>query len=90
MPIERIWLQEHDRREREKTIDEFAKKLKERLIAMQQAELQGEDLCHCSESGEDCRYMYQDVTCQYCAREQAIKDVDEIAEQLKEGGKYGK
>ena len=25
MPIERIWLQEHDRREREKTIDEFAK-----------------------------------------------------------------
>lgn len=91
MPIERIWLQVHDAEvradEREKAIDEFAERMKERLKGMQMAELQGEDVCPCSESGEYCPYINQDIGCQYCAREQTIKDIDEIAEQLKEGGK---
>ena len=66
-----------------KAIDEFAEALKERLVGMQMAELQGEDVCPCAETGEDCPYMNQDIGCQYCAREQTIKDIDEIAEQLK-------
>lgn len=66
-------------------IDEFAEKLKERLTGMQMVELQGEDVCPCAETGEECPYMNQDIGCQYCAREQTIKDIDEIAEQLKEG-----
>ena len=78
----------YDRELRAKAIDEFAERLKERLTGMQMAELQGEDVCPCSESGEDCPYINQHIGCQYCAREQTIKDVDEIAEQLKEGGKH--
>lgn len=69
--------------ERNKALDEFAEALKERLVGMQMAELQGEDVCPCAETGEDCLYMNQDIGCQYCAREQTIKDVDEIAETLK-------
>ena len=72
---------------REKAIDEFAELMKERLKGMQMLELQGEDVCPCSESGEDCPYINQEIGCQYCAREQTIKDVDEIAEQLKGGDK---
>ena len=53
MPIERIWLQEHDRREREKTIDEFVEELKEYGVLV--------ILTH--------------------------KEIDRLAEQLKEGGK---
>lgn len=68
-------------------IDEFAEKLKERLKGMQMVELQGEDVCPCAETGEACPYMNQDIGCQYCAREQTIKELDEIAEQLKEGVK---
>ena len=78
----------YDRFEKEiraKAIDEFAERLKERLKSMQMVELQGEDVCPCSETGEDCPYMNQDVGCQYCAREQTIKDIDEIAEQMKCG-----
>lgn len=67
-------------------IDEFAELLKERLKGMQMVELQGEDVCPCKETGEDCPYMNQDVGCQYCAREQTIKDIDEIAEQMKKEG----
>ena len=70
---------------RKKAIDEFAELMKERLKGMQMLELQGENLCPCNESGEDCPYMNQDIGCQYCAREQTIKDVEEIAEQLKGG-----
>lgn len=66
-----------------KAIDKFAERLKERLKGMQMVELQGEDVCPCRETGEDCPYMNQDVGCQYCAREQTIKDIDEIAEQMK-------
>ena len=73
---------------RAKAIDEFAERMKERLKGMQMAELQGEDVCPCSKSGEDCPYMYQNIGCQYCAREQTIKDIEEVAEQLKEGGKH--
>jgi hypothetical protein len=61
--------------------------LKERLKGMQMVELQGEDVCPCAETGEECPYINQDIGCQYCAREQTIKDIDEIAEQLKAGGK---
>ena len=69
---------------RAKAIDEFAEALKERLKGMQMVELQGEDVCPCAETGEECPYINQDIGCQYCAREQTIKEVDEIAEQLKE------
>lgn len=72
---------------RNKAIDEFAHELKERLKGMQMAELQGEDVCPCGETGKECPYINQDIGCQYCAREQAIKDIDEIAEQMKGGGK---
>lgn len=68
-----------------KAIDEFAERLKERLKGMQMVELQGEDVCPCRETGEDCPYMNQDVGCQYCAREQTIKDIDKIAEKMKGG-----
>lgn len=62
-------------------IEEFSERLKERFKCMQMAELQGEDVCPYAE--EDCPYMYQDVSCQYCAREQTIKDIAEIAESMK-------
>lgn len=64
-------------------IDEFAEALKERLKGMQMVELQGEDVCPCSETGEECPYINQDIGCQYCARERTIKDIEEIAEQMK-------
>ena len=67
-----------------KATNDFAERLKERLKGMQMAELQGEDVCPYAE--EECRYMSQDISCQYCAREQAIKDIDEITESMK-GGK---
>lgn len=70
---------------RSKAIEEFAERLKERVAGMQMAELQGEDVCPCAETGEDCPDMNQDIGCQYCAREQTIKDINEIAEQLKGG-----
>ena len=75
---------------RAKTIDEFAEQLKERLKGMQMVELQGEDVCPCRETGEDCPYMNQDIGCQYCAREQTIKDVYKIAEEMKGGATYGR
>ena len=70
---------------RAKAVDEFAEVLKERLKGMQMVELQGEDVCPCAKTGEECPYMNQDIGCQYCAREQTIRDIDEIAEQLKGG-----
>ena len=70
---------------REKAIDEFAEIMKERLKGMQMVELQGEDVCPCAETGEECPYINQDIGCQYCAREQTIKDIDEISEQMKGG-----
>ena len=69
--------------EKEKALDEFAERLKEILKGMQMVELQGEDVCPCSGTGEECPYINQDIGCQYCAREQTIKDIDEIAEQLR-------
>ena len=76
----------HNNSIRNNAIDEFAERLKERLKGMQMVELQGEDVCPCSETGEECPYINQDIGCQYCAREQTIKDIDEIAEKMKGGG----
>jgi hypothetical protein len=76
----------YDRFEKEirnKAIDEFAEKIIERLKGMQMAELQGEDVCPCGEDTLACYYMNSDVGCLYCTREQTIKDIDEIAEQMK-------
>ena len=69
-----------------KAIEEFAERLKERLKGMQMAELQGEDVCPYGDTFEECPYIHQELGCQYCAREQTIDDIDEIAEQMK-GGK---
>ena len=77
------------RTSRNKTIDEFAERLKERIVGMQMAELQGEDICPCAENGKECPYINQDIGCRYCAREHTIKEVNEIAEQMKGGGKNG-
>lgn len=68
---------------RTKAIDEFAERLKDRIVGMQMAELQGEDVCPCHETGEECKYMNQDIACQYCAREQTKKDINEIAEEMR-------
>ena len=76
-------LEEHDKRIRNKAIDEFAERLKEVLKGMQMVELQGEDVCPCGETGEECPYINHDIGCQYCARERTIKDIEEIAEQMK-------
>ena len=70
---------------RAKAIDEFAELMKEKLKDMKFAEFQGIDVCPCAKTGEECPYINQDVGCQYCAREQTIKEIDEIAEQLKGG-----
>ena len=72
---------------RNKAIDEFAELMKEKLKDMQFAEFQGIDVCSCAKTGEECPYINQDIGCQYCTREQTIKEIDEIAEQLKAGGK---
>lgn len=74
---------------RNKAIDEFAELMKEKLKDMQFAEFQGIDVCPCAKTGEECPYINQDIGCQYCAREQTIKDIDEIAERLKVGGENG-
>ena len=70
---------------RNKTISEFAEQIKERLKGMQMVELQGEDVCPCAETGKECPYINQDVGCQYCAREQTIKDISALAEKMKGG-----
>ena len=69
--------------EHNKTIDEFSERLKERIVGMQMAELQGEDICPCAENGKECPYINQDIGCQYCAREHTIKEIDEIAEEMR-------
>ena len=71
------------RNPRKNAIDEFAERLKERIAGMQMVELQGEDVCPCAETGEECPYINQDIGCQYCARELTIKEIDEIASQMK-------
>lgn len=76
-------IKEMARNVRNNAIDEFAERIKERIVGMQIAELQGEDICPCAENGKECPYINQDIGCQYCAREQTIKDIDEIAEQMK-------
>lgn len=76
---------EHDKQVRIMAIDEFANRLKERLKGMQMAEMQGEDVCPYGDTLEECPYINHEIGCQYCAREQTIKDVDEIAEQMKKG-----
>ena len=67
------------------SVGEFAELMKEKLKDMKFAEFQGIDVCPCAKTGEECPYINQDVGCQYCAREQTIKEIDEIAEQLKGG-----
>ena len=76
-------LEEHDKRVRNKAIDEFAERIIERLKGMQMAELQGEDVCPYGDTLEECPYINAELGCQYCAREQTIKDIDAIAEQMK-------
>ena len=66
-----------------KAIDDFAERLKEILNGMQMAELQGEDVCPYDDIFKECPYINSELGCQYCAREQTIKDIDEIVEQLK-------
>ena len=70
---------------RVKAIDEFAELMKEKLKDIQFAEFQGIDVCPCAKTGEECPYINQDIGCQYCAREQTIKEIDEIAEKMKAG-----
>lgn len=83
-PVARI-----DQKTYNKAIDEFAERIKKRLKGLQMAELQGDDVCPRAETGEECPYINQDTGCRYCAREQTINDVDEIAEKLKEGDSNG-
>lgn len=78
-------IKHYEQKSRNNAIDEFAEKLKERLKGMQMAEMQGEDVCPYGDTLEECPYINQELGCQYCAREQTIKDVDEIAEQMKGG-----
>ena len=78
-----IMLDEMEHEIRNKAIDEFAEKIIERLKGMQMAELQGEDVCPYGDTFEECPYINSELGCQYCAREQTIKDIDEIAEQMK-------
>ena len=80
-------LEEIKKEVRNKAIDEFAELMKEKLKDMQFAEFQGIDVCPCAKTGEECPYINQDIGCQYCAREQTIKEIEEIAEQLKAGVK---
>lgn len=68
---------------RDYAIREFAERLKERIVGMQMAELQGEDMCPCAENGKECPYINQDIGCQYCAREHTIKEINEIAEEMR-------
>ena len=85
---EKLYEIEHDAEIRARAIEEFAERIKERLVGMQMAELQGEDVCPCAETGKECPHINQDIGCQYCAREQTIKDIDEIAERMKGGVEY--
>ena len=81
----------YDRFEKEiraKAINEFAERLEERIVGMQMVELQGEDVCPCAETGEECPYINQDIGCQYCAREHTIKEINEIAEEMRGGEKW--
>lgn len=78
-------IKHYEQKSRNNAIDEFAEKLKERLKGMQMAEMQGEDVCPYGDTLEECPYINHELGCQYCAREQTIKDVDEIAEQMKGG-----
>lgn len=61
-------------------IDEFAERLKAILKDMQILSMRGEDDC----PHDDCPYSNQSITCEYCIREQTIKDIEQIAEELKE------
>lgn len=76
-------LSDENKKIRNKAIDEFAERLKERIVGMQMAELQGEDICPCAENGKECPYINQDIGCQYCAREHTIKEIDEIADEMR-------
>jgi hypothetical protein len=89
VPVFRVeqGFEHYEKQIRTEAINEFAEVLKERLKGMQMVELQGEDVCPCAETGEECPYINQDIGCQYCAREHTIKVVDEIAEKMKAGGK---
>lgn len=87
VPVFRVeqGFEHYEKKIRANAIDEFAAKLKNRLIVMQIRELRGKDVCPCAETGEECPYINQDIGCQYCAREHTMKVVDEIAERMKEG-----
>ena len=86
LEVEVSRIEYHDDEIRAKVIDEFAELMKEKLKDMQFAEFQSIDVCPCAKTGEECPYINQDIGCQYCAREQTIKEIDKIAEQLKAGG----
>ena len=85
MPIERIWLQVHDAEvradERAKAIDEFAEKLKVEILE----EIQDvSERQRNYEVGSD-----MSITCSHIMgtlRDVHHRIIDEVAEQLKEGG----
>lgn len=64
---------------RNKAIAEFAERLKEILKDMQILSLRGEDDC----PHDNCPYGNQSITCEYCIREQIIKDIDRIAQEMR-------
>lgn len=61
---------------------EFAEKLKEKIKRLQDAELSGQDMCPSKEDVGGCPYMNSDIGCQYCAREVALKDIDELLKEV--------
>lgn len=65
--------------ERNKAINEFVERLKVILKDMQILSLQGEDDC----PHDVCPYDNQSITCEYCIREQTIKDIERIAEEMR-------
>lgn len=69
----------HDEKVRNKAINEFAERLKAILKDMQILSLQGEDDC----PHDVCPHGNQSITCEYCIREQTIKDIERIAEGMR-------
>lgn len=63
---------------------EFAEKVKSQIMIMQAAELRGEDMCPCKETGMECKYIGSNVSCQYCTRETTLKQIDKLLKELDE------
>lgn len=80
--------EKHDAEVRAKAFDEFAKKLIERLEAYEHsnlAEWDSEECLHCKENrSKECCFR----TCGECVWDKALEIVNQLAEQLKAGGKH--